>query len=692
MFAVFVLSSNRAIVTGSGGTVLTTQDAGASWVVSRLPQTDWARKASFISGMEGWLLGNPSKILKTSDGGATWSQLPISLSLDPSVYDLNEIEFINCRTGYLLANPPAAWPRDKQAPHTGRIYRTDDGGIHWAELNIGVARKYNQVIFLDSLNGLLLSQPYFSNFDFDSTWLHRTQDGGKSWTTLSGRGYGRMQFVNERDGWAGNMRTTDGGATWFHQNVTYPIMESPVNRVCYADTLVGYAISDKKILKSSNAGITWVVQAETENGFLQDIHPYNADICYACGYGGTVFRTTDGGRTWIRFGEGVTDDLRDVEFTNRRNGWVAGGGGSILHTTNGGSRWERQSLPEECDSISFWGIDFTDDSTGWTVGGEYILKTVNGGTDWQVSLKADLEYNGGEGRFRDVVFVSAQKGFVVGEKGAFSAKGVLLETSDGGSHWEQIPLIDTGPLDQISFVDENNGWICGWDILLSTHDGGATWTGQALRGYLRYMQWSDRNHGWLTSLDEGDVYRTTDGGLSWAFVPFENRPNPFISCFSFLSDRLGIAASFLLDDVMSTTDGGVHWSIQERLPPLRLNAMTIVEDTLVWAVGTHGTILKFGGSYFRTSDTSKKADLMLHVFPNPLRKGTIVQFNLTYAQQVAITIYDIRGSRVASLPVFMAKEGLNEVQWNPGSLASGTYFIEVRCAESSKTGKCVFLR
>jgi hypothetical protein len=40
MFAVFTLSPNRAIITGSGGTIMTTEDTGKSWRIQRLPQVD----------------------------------------------------------------------------------------------------------------------------------------------------------------------------------------------------------------------------------------------------------------------------------------------------------------------------------------------------------------------------------------------------------------------------------------------------------------------------------------------------------------------------------------------------------------------------------------------------------------------------------------------------------------------------
>ena len=93
MFAVITLSPNRAIITGSGGTIMTTDDGGQSWHIQRLPQVDWVRKYSFISENVGWIIGNTSKILKTNDAGLTWQKLSISINIDFSNYGLDDIAY-----------------------------------------------------------------------------------------------------------------------------------------------------------------------------------------------------------------------------------------------------------------------------------------------------------------------------------------------------------------------------------------------------------------------------------------------------------------------------------------------------------------------------------------------------------------------------------------------------------------------
>jgi photosystem II stability/assembly factor-like uncharacterized protein len=283
------------------------------------------RKYSFISEYEGWIIGNwhdiinsnnsGSRIFKTNDGGTTWVNLNTSIQIDFSNYGLDDIEFIDDQKGFLLANTPYARPPEERQNYPSRIYKTEDGGLHWMQTNIEISGDYHQIIFLDSLDGFLLTQDSYSPSYFGDAKLHKTNDGGNTWTTLPGQGYGKIHFINERIGWAGNYRTTDGGETWHYQQFNFPPLEDTIDiKISFVDSLVGYAISYLTILKTQNGGNSWTIQMETKNGLLQDIQFYNSQIGYACGYGGTIYCTSDGGESWTRNGKGATVNLIDVDF------------------------------------------------------------------------------------------------------------------------------------------------------------------------------------------------------------------------------------------------------------------------------------------------------------------------------------------------------------------------------------------
>ena len=79
-------------------------------------------------------------------------------------------------------------------------------------------------------------------------------------------------------------------------------------------------------------------------------------------------------------------------------------------------------------------------------------------------------------------------------------------------------------------------------------------------------------------------------------------------------------------------------------------------------------------------------------FPNPFRYGTQITFNLDISDQVSLAVYDIMGREVAML-INNKKmtAGIHAVVWNPGGLASGTYFYRLYTNDKFVTKKMVFL-
>lgn len=696
MFSAFTITHNRALLTGSGGTIITTNDSITNWKIQRLPKVDWVRNFSFITDNDCWIIGNwyditlgknYSKIFKSEDGGLNWQEIAVSINIDFNIYRFDGIEFINDQTGFLLANPSLVNPQD-QSEYPGLIFKTEDGGVNWNPIDIGISRKYYQILFIDDSTGLLLSQPYYSSFDFDSNMLHKTVDGGKTWTTNNGVGYGVVNFLNDQHAWAGNYKTTDEGQTWIYQNFNFPSLNYPIDRIYFPDSLIGYAISYKTILKTEDGGNTWFKQKELENGVLQDIKFYDSNIGFVCGFGGLIYFTNDGGQSWNRYGNGVVENIMDVDFIDENIGWAVGSNGCVLHTLNGGKNWNKQNIPSECDSVFFRAITFIDSDKGWITGDNYILNTMNGGIDWQVQLKVNLEVGG---RFRDIKFLNDSNGIAVGQLSSFFGPGIFYKTTDGGNNWLKIEYINLPPLDEIFIIDDYI-WICGQGILLTSEDRGNSWQTNYFSDFLRYIQFTDIEHGWMSSIDEGAFYITTDGGKSWETTSFYNRFNQFISSFFFFNNNQGIATTFLFCNILSTKDNGINWSYQERLPPAQLNRITFINDTTGWAVGTNGAILKIEGSYFKTNNNLYNYKKTTGNYPNPFNSKTTIYFQLTQPQDVTISIYNLMGECFETFVITNPPKGINEIKWQPKNMVSGIYLIRIHCQEFSEVIKGLLIK
>ncbi len=70
-------------------------------------------------------------------------------------------------------------------------------------------------------------------------------------------------------------------------------------------------------------------------------------------------------------------------------------------------------------------------------------------------------------------------------------------------------------------------------------------------------------------------------------------------------------------------------------------------------------------------------------FPNPFNPSTTIAYSLPRASNVRITIYNILGEVVDLLDNSFKQAGNYKVTWNPGRIASGVYFYELKAVSSS---------
>ncbi|WP_419186075.1 WD40/YVTN/BNR-like repeat-containing protein [Rohdeia mirabilis] len=169
----------------------------------------------------------------------------------------------------------------------------------------------------------------------------------------------------------------------------------------------------------------------------------------------------------------------------------------------------------------------------------------------------------------------------------FAQTGDLVHSTDGGATWEVLPVNTTSTLNSVFFLDQQRGWCAGNGIFFTT-DGGATWTKANDWGSIYTLHFVDELHGWAGG-NGGYVYRTTDGGQTWAFG-VSVQSGWTVRDLWFRDALEGYAIS--IDGTFSrTTDGGASWSVVMDLTPSFLDplpnttAIEFVGANEVWVIG-----------------------------------------------------------------------------------------------------------
>jgi photosystem II stability/assembly factor-like uncharacterized protein len=279
----------------------------------------------------GWVVGELGRILRTEDGGETWTRQDANVK--------KPFLTISC------IDASTAWIGGK----SGILSRTTDGGATWQPQTSNTTKHIFDMTFLTRTHGVAVG---------DWGLLMFTEDGGEHWTiggipeefilSPMAEDIGlepsdiilyALAFPDDTHGWTVGefgtiMTTTDGGRTWRQQHVP---VESTLFGTYFEDSQRGWAVGiDAVILQTTNGGLTWrQVQAPLSKRAFYDIAltgPY---------------------------------------------GWIAGDAGTLLKTVNRGRTWEVEPLPIDLAVNWFRAVRLLPSGRGLVVGGDGLLFSID---------------------------------------------------------------------------------------------------------------------------------------------------------------------------------------------------------------------------------------------------------------------------------------------------------------------------
>lgn len=340
----------------------------------------------------------------------------------------------------------------------------------------------------------------------------------------------------------------------------------------------GWAVSGSgAIYHTTDGGHNWNLQQSHTTQQLNAISFFDAQRGVAVG--NAPVYTTDGGQTWQN-GTGMLGTFYAVDLVDANTAFAAGGGGIVMKSTDGGHNWTILSTPI-ISGNNLTGIDFVDASTGWAVGANgMVISTTNGGANWTI------RNTGASAFFSGASFVNANEGWVAGGN-------VVMHTTNGGQSWAQQTVPGNTWIYDLHFINNQVGWGAGsQENIVFTNNGGQTWT--TLRGGTGspfiYPLWgvsfADTLHG--IAVGNAAVISTSDGGQTWS-----GTANDFhtVSNRVFALDANHAWSANSQAEVLYTTNGGMQWGRAVLYTPTANSQVTDVVFTDAqhgWAAVTDG--------------------------------------------------------------------------------------------------------
>ncbi len=538
-----------------------------------------------LSTEEPW--GSRKALLFSSDRGQSWKEVGLPDSIFFYAYQYNGyIEFHSRKNGILVGFQKVG------NKHVRYVYATQNGGISWKRANLDYSGKFTYIydpfyhypiLWINDTTVIVgYRHIFYKSSNAGKTWIrmpdvaweakprgtmiqaeflqsgvgilsgllgetYKTTNFGEEWIRVRPWGSDEYQFhaiclVNDRDFVLGSLRgriirTTDGGISWdylnndYIRNVLIFKFSSENEGIIQA---VNYYTKKKEILRTADAGKTWVVADEINKiSSISDVTRLNGDVVIVTRSKSDldnvlIWRSTNDGIDWSGVYTWPGEDSTIIQcgqmsFIDDRRGFVITNKG-LLKTTDGGEHWRwLENSYKVASSKTIYYIDFSNVHTGWMSTGSALYKTNDEGLSWEkVALPDGVTWI-------DELDAPDNRTVVIRSMATWS----LYYSSDEGGTWEKMEMIGS----DYAWHDDRTSIAAAPYVVLYTKDRWQTFTKTFLM--FQVKPWTPRIYCYdektcWSYMPDGTIFLSKTGGVDWITKPSpgnlvyldQNYPNP----------------------------------------------------------------------------------------------------------------------------------------------------------------------
>ena len=604
-----VIDVNTVIV-GTNKYIKKTTDGGATWTNVYTHNYDDAvlgkfhRNGSNIICSDSW-----GGLFFSSNNGSTWSAL-ISEGENSARYgtttDENGVFYVQAENGQVSSyNPNASIPTLTAVGSTTVGYNTQGS--------------YNQCIAVK--DGLIISGGVdgINSDDLGNNWYVTLNNAWEDNTSAGSYGHADIHEIGTLDNGYSFWNVNDGGLNF----VTY-------SNIADEKPTVEYKSNGVIVTQLYSVAIT--PQTSTDNMIMgnQDNDGYSLEM-------------VSGTPTWVTAGAG-DGTCTAVDYSNPQIRYLGSQNGGLTRADNGflGDVWGTSLTTPTTGAPFVWTLKMHSTTSTTLYGGfADVYKSINKGDTW-------TNLNSGAGPI-EYIETFGNNLFVIGEN-------AVKKSSNDGSSWSSVTQPEAGAKMNSISLDQNNtntvyatvnGYVDGSKVFKSTN-GGATWTNisGSLPNIIAKQVVLKQNQGQeilFLGTELGVYYKV--GTSSWTKLG-QGLPNVVVS---------DIEINYTQDKLVVGTFGRGLWEISIANNTLGVNE---VEASELAAPTVFPNPVENGVLNIKLNNTSNNYDYkMYNVIGGLVKKGTLnTGLNTLDVSKVATGIYVIRmtdGKTVSSQKVII---------------------------------------
>lgn len=305
--------------------------------------------------------------------------------------------------------------------------------------------------------------------------------------------------------------------------------------------------------------------------------------------------------------------FRNVATSGADSLWVITVNGKLLQLSKKSGQYSVTAI--SAPSV----ISFANSEKGWVVDrNNTTWSTHDGGRSWKQLQTPEAE--------RVNFYLPQQLTFVDDLNGWLIGLFKVWRTGDGGKRWQECFSVEASKQEELgriyrgAFLSPELGWfVSSGGIVAKTTDGGKNWgLLLTLPGKdIHDVFFSNTSRGWLVSRPTGGIYSTEDSGANWS-AQFITTEQTYLNSVQFLDENAGWAAGWrsIADSnekrqgiVLRTLDGGKSWS------PLSIGFTEPFFDRVIFFDNKHGWLIGRDSIYY--TEDGGQSWLMIFQLPQP---------------------------------------------------------------------------
>jgi photosystem II stability/assembly factor-like uncharacterized protein len=620
-------------------------------------------------------------LLRSRDGGATWTRIPAPVPERLRAY--STIRFRDANHGFLWAVDTAA------GSPTFVLYSTKDGGAHWLkhpefrQSDGSVPIEHPLCWLTDSSAAVIdLAGSMYLTTDAGDTWKLKSSPPISRLVSLvlhpNGTGYGIGKSFDM-------VRTTDFGATWM--KIREPFIYAVESKgAMIGDSCVVVISSKGYRIRTQDAGVSWNDDQITELLLIGELLFFDRFVGYCSSMynlDGTVlsayYRSSNSGATW-------------TPLEALRGRWLA------MMPVSASVVYAMSAVQNHSDSL--------------------IMKSTNGGRSWELNLKDTIPgfhpsrqfvFSGCMNRGVDTVFLYSDS--------------TLLRSYDGGRSWRRIPCFPVTFTKQKEWLvgmdmrSKTFGWALSTKKVMRTQDDGVHWDTVFVlpQGIREFMSLSadEGRRVYVVARDDNwrfEGFRSTDAGTTWSHAPIPAYRDGAHrgGVGDFLPDGSGVQLRSRGNDnviegqrvsFQRTNDSWMtcttEFAISRGIGSYNQDGTTFSLDrNTAWAwFGDRIYFTSTGGIDAADAPREPTSLALSQNYPNPFTTHTTIPYSIAGSgeQQLRIELYDAMGRRIATLFDGSATAGEYVLPFDASGFVPGMYFVRLVTGWKTEVRKMVVL-